>query len=221
MTVVRTAAAPTFEQQVSRLLELDHPTTAGWSARRFRDTVEPLREAALEAEADADPASGNVAALLVVTGAWVPLEVAMADVVWKGRPGRVEMPPTTPADYVTIDAVRLPQAAAYLPARRRHRRRPAGRAPRGRSDHPARARSHAPDHRRGGGAARAEPGDPRRAQRVLAARQPSARLAARPGGVDQLQGAAAGVVLGPQPAHLARVGVRLGTCGPRVVGFEP
>jgi hypothetical protein len=114
MTVVRTVAAPTFDQQVRRLLELDHPTKAGWSARRFRGTVDPLRDAALRAEAEADPGSGNLPALLVVTGAWVPLETAMADVVWKGRPGRVEMPPTTPADYVTIDEVRVPQAAAYL-----------------------------------------------------------------------------------------------------------
>ena len=114
MTVVRTAAAPTFDQQVSRLLELDHPTKAGWSARRFRDTVDPLREAALRAEAEADPERGTLPALLVVTGAWVPLETAMADVVRKGRPGRVEMPPTTPADYVVIDEVRVPQAPAYL-----------------------------------------------------------------------------------------------------------
>jgi hypothetical protein len=114
MTVVRTAAAPTFDQQVNRLLDLDHPTRAGWSTRRFRDTVTPLREAALRAEADADPDSANVPALLVITGGWVPLESTMADVVWKGRPGRVEMPPTTPADYVTIDEVRVPQAAAYL-----------------------------------------------------------------------------------------------------------
>lgn len=114
MTVVRTAAAPTFDQQVSRLLELDHPSKAGWSARRFRTTVDPLREAALRAEAEADPERGTVPALLVVTGAWVPLETAMADVVWKGRPGRVEMPPTTPADYVVIDEVRVPQVPAYL-----------------------------------------------------------------------------------------------------------
>lgn len=114
MTVVRTAAAPTFDQQVNRLIELDHPTKAGWSARRFRATVDPLRDAALRAEAEADPESGTLPALLVVTGAWVPLETAMADVVWKGRPGRVEMPPTTPADYVVIDEVRVPQAAAYL-----------------------------------------------------------------------------------------------------------
>jgi len=114
MTVVRTAAAPTFDQQVARLLELDHPAKAGWSTRRFRDTVDPLRDAALRAETQTDPDGATLAALLVITVAWVPLELAMADVVWKGRPGRVEMPPTTPADYVTIDEVRVPQAAAYL-----------------------------------------------------------------------------------------------------------
>jgi hypothetical protein len=114
MTVVPATAAPTFDQQVSRLLELDHPTKAGWSARRFRETVAALRDAARLAEAEADPESDRLPALLVVTGAWLPLETAMADVVWKGRPGRVEMPPTTPADYVVLDEVPVPQAPAYL-----------------------------------------------------------------------------------------------------------
>ena len=114
MTTVHAPAARTFDEQVRRLVEVNHPTKARWNERRFRDTVEPLRDIARAAEAEADPHRATVPALLVITGAWVSPEVAMADVEWKGRAGRVEMPPTTPADYETIDEVRVPQAPAYL-----------------------------------------------------------------------------------------------------------
>ena len=145
----------------------------------------------------------------------------MADVVWKGRPGRVEMPPTTPADYAAIDEVRVPQAAAYLlldvdtgpdlqdvrPEDALIELRRRGRTPLTIDE--------------GVALLVQQPGDPRRAQRLLAAREPAARHAAGAGDLDELQGAAPGLVLGPQPAHLARVGVRLGACGPGVVGFGP
>jgi hypothetical protein len=113
-TVDRGAARPTFDQQVRRLLHLDLPAKSGVGERRVRSTLAALRDAAHEAEAAADPDAPTLPVLLVVSGAWLAPEVAMAEVVAKGRPGRVEMTPTTPADYRTIDEVEVPEAPAYL-----------------------------------------------------------------------------------------------------------
>jgi hypothetical protein len=105
---------PTFDQQVRRLLDLGLAAKAGVGERRVRSTLAALRDAAHEAEAAADPQATTLPVLLVVTGAWLAPETAMADVVAKRRVGRVEMTPTTPADYVAIDEVEVPEAPAYL-----------------------------------------------------------------------------------------------------------
>ena len=108
------ASAPTFDEQVRRLLDLDLPQRAGIGVRRFRAALAALRDPARAAEVAADPAAGTLPVVLVVTGAWIAPELSMSSVVWKGRTGRVEMPPTTPADYRTIDGVDVPPAPAYL-----------------------------------------------------------------------------------------------------------
>jgi hypothetical protein len=103
---------PTFDEQVRRLLALD--VVAGVSARRLRAALARLADAAHEAEAAADPDAGTLPVLLVLDRSWVPTDAALAAVERKGRPGRVEMTPTTPEDYRTIDEVELPGAPAYL-----------------------------------------------------------------------------------------------------------
>ncbi len=113
-TTTATAAAPTFDQQVRRLLDLGLATRAGVGVRRLRATLAALREAALRAEASARPGAGTLPVLLVVTSDWVSLDAAMAEAERKGRPGRVEMTPTTPVDYRTIGEVVVPEAPAYL-----------------------------------------------------------------------------------------------------------
>jgi hypothetical protein len=117
-TAVRPATAgfapATFDEQVARVLALDLPSRTGVGVRRLRGALAALRDRALLAEAAADPSAGTVPALLVVTRDWLPSDLAMGGAVWKGRPGRVEMTPTTPEDYRTIDEVELPEASAYL-----------------------------------------------------------------------------------------------------------
>jgi hypothetical protein len=108
---VPASGRPTFDQQVRRLLDLD---LAAAPARRVRAALAALADAAHEAEAAADPQASTLPVLLVVSGAWLAPDVAMAEVAAKGRAGRVEMTPTTPADYVTIDEVEVPEAPAYL-----------------------------------------------------------------------------------------------------------
>lgn len=103
---------PTFDEQVRRLRELD--LASGVGTRRLRTAVAALADAAHRAEADADPAAGTLPALLVLTSDWLPTDAALAAVERRGRPGRVDMTPTAPADYRTIEGVDVPAASAYL-----------------------------------------------------------------------------------------------------------
>jgi hypothetical protein len=103
---------PTFDEQVRRLLDLD--LAAGVGAHRLRAALAALADAAHEAEAAADPDAGTLPVLLVLDPSWLPTDAALAAVARRGRPGRVEMTPTTPEDYRTIDEVEPPAAPAYL-----------------------------------------------------------------------------------------------------------
>jgi hypothetical protein len=107
--VTVTTAAPTFDQQVTRLIEL------GVLDRASADEqVAPLRPAALDAEAIGSVDDAHLPVLLVVTSHVVLPEDALPLVVAKGKPGRVDMTPVVPADFAPIKDVEPPVAPAYL-----------------------------------------------------------------------------------------------------------
>ncbi len=89
--------APTFDEQAERLRGLG--VTAD---------LEPLRAYAGDAAAS-DPA--HLPYVLVAGG--LDLDRAMAHVVAKGKPGRVDMTPVGPHDFAPIEGAE-PPAAAYL-----------------------------------------------------------------------------------------------------------
>jgi hypothetical protein len=92
-----TTTAPAFDEQAERLRSL------GVAA-----DLEPLRPYA-EAAIATDPA--HLPYVLVVQG--LELDAAMAAVVAKGKPGRVDMTPVAPHDFAPIDGAE-PPASAYL-----------------------------------------------------------------------------------------------------------
>lgn len=92
-----TTTAPTFDEQVDALRRL------GVSA-----DLEPLRPYADDAAAS-DPA--HLPYVLVAGG--LDLDLAMAHVVAKGKPGRVDMTPVGPPDFAPIEGTE-PPAPAYL-----------------------------------------------------------------------------------------------------------
>lgn len=92
-----TTTAPTFDEQAERLRSL------GVSA-----DFEPLR-----AYADAAVASDPAHLAYVLVAQDLDLDAAMAAVVAKGKPGRVEMTPLQPHDFAPIDGAE-PPTSAYL-----------------------------------------------------------------------------------------------------------
>jgi len=98
--------APTFDEQVARLLDLGVVDAAF-----VAEHVEPLRTAAAAASASADD---RLPALLVLSHDVVAPEDAMPLVVAKGKAGRVDMTPVAPADFAPIDDAAPPAAPAWL-----------------------------------------------------------------------------------------------------------
>lgn len=103
---VQPIAAPTFDEQVARLLDLGAIDAAFAS-----EHLEPLRAAAAGAVASDDK---HLPALIVITGEVIAPEDAMPLVAAKGKAGRVDMTPVAPADFAPIPDVVPPAAPAYL-----------------------------------------------------------------------------------------------------------
>jgi hypothetical protein len=57
---------------------------------------------------------GRIPSLIVIRQGRVPAEFAMSRVQVRGKPGFVDMNPTTPAAFEEIETVSTPQADAYL-----------------------------------------------------------------------------------------------------------
>jgi hypothetical protein len=105
-TTARPTAAPTFDEQVQRLIDL-----AAVDPAFAAEHLEPLRDAASSAQASDDE---HLPALIVVAGEVIAAEDALPLVVAKGKPGRVDMTPVAPVDFAPIVDVVPPAAPAYL-----------------------------------------------------------------------------------------------------------
>jgi hypothetical protein len=95
------------------LLDHDYPDAAGLSRSGFVALVEPLEDV-LDAVPDSS-ADDALPFAIVVSSALVPTAYVMDQVVdGKGKPGLVDMTPVQPSDFVTVDAVDVPDAPVYL-----------------------------------------------------------------------------------------------------------
>ena len=100
-----------FERQVVNLQRLGYPRIAGMSSEEFAELVGPLRArlSALGRIGESD-----IPFVLVLDRSLVAAEKSMPLVEQDGRQGFIDMNPTAPGEFTPIQGLRLPDAAVYL-----------------------------------------------------------------------------------------------------------
>ena len=104
-----------FERQVENLVGLGYPAIAGLSARRFRERLAPLAEAAAALEgAAAEPEAGRVPFVIALKPELADPERAIA-LVRRGDRAAVSMlEPGECERWQPVEGARLPAGGAYL-----------------------------------------------------------------------------------------------------------
>jgi hypothetical protein len=104
--------ARAFDRQVAILQGLGYPQIAGMSGDAFAQLSAPLR--ARLAEVPAEAVESDIPFVLVLDRRLVPAEKSMPLVEQNGRQGVIDMNPTDPSAFTSIEDVRLPEGPAYL-----------------------------------------------------------------------------------------------------------
>lgn len=89
-------ALPDLDTQLDRLLELGYPQLAARDEAQLKDAAAALQPYAVPGD------------LLVVTSAWVAPEVALPLVARRGKPGRVDLTPTTSTAFAPVADLEVP-----------------------------------------------------------------------------------------------------------------
>ncbi|MCW2959819.1 MAG: hypothetical protein JWM90_206 [Thermoleophilia bacterium] len=107
------ASRTTLAEQVDRYVELGVHELAGLSEDAFRaQAAETIVGAVPVEDASAVAGAGRLPWLLVVTGIDPTLLMPLVEV--RGKPGYVDMDPSTPNRFATIEGVDIPATSMYL-----------------------------------------------------------------------------------------------------------
>lgn len=98
--------------QLDRYVELGYPAACHMTEAAFRDWLAPLVSADAIDTYESD--TGAIGALLVVNHPGVTAAGAMQHVPLRSKHGFVDMNPTVPEAFSTIDAVTIPDGEAYV-----------------------------------------------------------------------------------------------------------
>lgn len=102
--------APTA--QLERYLELGYAEHCGLTREAFRSWLAPLVSA--DVAEDFDVESGRLPVLLVIRQSRVSADQAMQHAIVRAKPGYVDMNPSEPAAFSTIESLDTPTCDAYL-----------------------------------------------------------------------------------------------------------
>lgn len=104
-----------FDRQVEHLLQKGYHKLAGLSKKVFLQHIEPLRQHVTSITApEIDLEHGTLPFVIVVKSDLIASKDAMSLVERGGKHGVDSMRPHEPHDFTTIDAVTIPDGAAYL-----------------------------------------------------------------------------------------------------------